>query len=151
MRFLPGSLVSAMSALFLSLILGLGLMAQRDSGKAPSPGENDALVIPPPLQDLQKEYKIRLVYFVPTDRQVKPGYREKCEVLMRVVADIYRREMKAHRHRTGGLDFEFAKDGRLKVHLVQAKHPSVFYTGDPFDVDHLLNSQQHEIWDLVTD
>ena len=149
MRFLPGSLVSAMSALFLSLILGLGLMAQRDSGKAPSPGENDALVIPPPLQDLQKEYKIRLVYFVPTDRQVKPGYREKCEVLMRVVADIYRREMKAHRHRTGGLDFEFAKDGRLKVHLVQAKHPSVFYTGDPFDVDHLLNSQQQEIWETT--
>ena len=104
------------------------------------------LIIPPPLEDLGKAYKVRLVYFVPSDRQVKPNFQEKAAVLMRVVADIYRREMKANKQRTRGLDFEFEEDGRLKVHLVKGTHPSVFYTGQPFDVQRLLNSQQQEIW-----
>ena len=147
MRFLPGSLLSAI--VVLSLVLGLGLMAQRDRKKAPDPDKTQGLVIPPPLKDLGKDYKVRLVYFVPTDREVKPGYREKCEVLMRVVADVYRREMRANRHRTRGLDFEFAEDGRLKVHLVRAKQPSAFYTGEPFDIDRLLNTQQQEIWETT--
>lgn len=147
MRLPSGSLFSAIGVLF--LILGLGLMAQRNGNQPLPPGDASDLVIPPPLKDLNKDYKVRLVYFVPSDREVKPGYREKCEVLMRVVADVYRREMKANRHRTSGLDFEFSEDGRLKVHLVKAKHPSAFYTGEPFDIDRLLNTQQQEIWETT--
>ena len=133
MRFLPGSLLSAI--VVLSLVFGLGLMAQLDRKKSSYPNDPQSLITPPPLEDLGKDYKVRLVYFVPTDREVKPGYQDKCEVLMQVVADVYRREMKANRHETRGLDFEFAEDGRLRVHLVKAKHPSTFYTGEPFDVD----------------
>ncbi|MDG2208095.1 MAG: hypothetical protein P8K78_09355, partial [Pirellulales bacterium] len=59
-------------------------------------------IIPPPIKDLGKAYKVRLVYFVPTDKEVKPNYREIAEVLMRVVADVYRREMKANGQRTRG-------------------------------------------------
>lgn len=143
----PPALLTAVTVL--SLTLGLGLMAQRDSNKAPDTIDYHSLILPPPLRDLGKDYKVRLVYFVPTDREVKQGYREKCEVLMRVVADVYRREMKANRHRTRGLDFEFAEDGRLQVHLVKAKHPSTFYTGEPFDVDRLLDTQQQEIWETT--
>ena len=143
----PAALLTAVTVL--SLTLGLGLMAQRDSNKAPDAIDYQSLILPPPLRDLGKDYKVRLVYFVPTDREVKQGYREKCEVLMRVVADVYRREMKANRHRTRGLDFEFAEDGRLQVHLVKAKHPSTFYTGEPFDVDRLLDTQQQEIWETT--
>ncbi len=143
----PAALLTAVTVL--SLTLGLGLMAQRDSNKAPDTIDYQSLILPPPLRDLGKDYKVRLVYFVPTDREVKQGYREKCEVLMRVVADVYRREMKANRHRTRGLDFEFAEDGRLQVHLVKAKHPSTFYTGEPFDVDRLLDTQQQEIWETT--
>lgn len=139
----------------LLIALGISLMAQRDTvlpsaGQTASAGEVvENLLIPPPLRDLGKDYKVRLVYFVPSDREVKPGYQEKAGILMRVVADIYRREMQAHKHKTRGLDFEFEKDGRIKVHLVKAKHPSVFYTGEPFNVDHLLNSQQQEIWETT--
>ena len=147
MRFLPGSLLSAI--VVLSLVLGLGLMAQLDRKKSSYPNDPQSLITPPPLEDLGKDYKVRLVYFVPTDREVKPGYRDKCEVLMQVVADVYRREMKANRHETRGLDFEFAEDGRLRVHLVKAEHPSTFYTGEPFDVDRLLNTQQQEIWETT--
>ena len=110
----------------------------------PSPAVVSGKIIPPPLEDLGKAYKVRLVYFVPTDKEVKPNYRQKAEVLMRVVADIYRREMKANGQKTRGLDFEFDEDGKLIVHLVKGTHPSVFYTGEPFNVDRLLNSQQQE-------
>ena len=68
---------------------------------------------------------------------------------MRVVADVFRREMKANNQDTRGLDFELDEAGRLKVHLVKAKNPAVFYTGKPFNVDHLLNSQQQEIWETT--
>ena len=77
------------------------------------------------------------------------NYQEKTEVLMRVVSDVYQREMKAHRIKTRGLDFEFGEDGKLKVHLVKAKKAASFYTGEPFDVDRLLNTQQQEIWETV--
>ncbi len=147
MRFLPGSLLSAF--VVLTLVFGLGVTAQLGRKKELDATNNQNFMTPPPLEDLGKEYKVRLVYFVPTDREVKPGYREKCEVLMRVVADVYRREMRANRHQTRGLDFEFAEDGRLNVHLVKAKHPSAFYTGEPFDVDRLLNTQQQEIWETT--
>ena len=147
MRFLPGSQLSAF--VVLSLVFGLGVTAQIGRKKELDTTNAQDLMTPPPLEDLGKKYKVRLVYFVPIDREVKPGYREKCEVLMRVVADVYRREMRANGHQTRGLDFEFAKDGRLHVHLVKAKHPSAFYTGEPFDVDRLLNTQQQEIWETT--
>jgi hypothetical protein len=107
------------------------------------------LIVPPVLKDLGKRYKVRIVYFVPSDREVKPNYQEKTEVLMRIVADVYRREMKAHGQKTRGLDFEFEEDGKLKVHLVKARKAASFYTGKPFDVDRLLNTQQQEIWETV--
>ncbi len=107
------------------------------------------LIVPPVLKDLEKSYKVRIIYFVPSDRKVKPNYQEKTEVLMRVVADVYRREMKAHGQKTRGLDFEFEEDGKLKVHLVKARKAASFYTGEPFDVDRLLNTQQQEIWETV--
>lgn len=106
-------------------------------------------IIPPPLQNLKKDYKVRLIYFVPSDCETKANYLRKCEVLMRVVSDFYMREMKAHGLRTSGLDFEFDELGRLKVHHVKARNPAVFYTGNPFDVTRLLNTQQQEIWEAT--
>ena len=154
MKVAPRSLLAAVAVLFITL--AISLMAQLETGNTHQPpsakgnqGSGPKLIIPPPLKDLGKDHKVRLVYFVPKDRAVKANYREKSEVLMRVVADVYRREMKAHKHKTRGLDFEFEEDGRLKVHLVKAKHPAVFYTGNPFNIDHLLNSQQQEIWEAT--
>ena len=129
-------------AIFAGILLSSHLFAANTSE-----GTSRKKIIPPPLKDLGKAYKVRLVYFVPTDKEAKPNYREKAEVLMRVVADVYRREMKANGQKTRGLDFEFDEDGKLKVHLVKGTHPSVFYTGQPFDVDRLLQTQQQETWE----
>ena len=97
-------------------------------------------IIPPPLKDLDRDYKVRIVYHVPSDREVKPKYREKLEVLMRVVADIYQRDFTSKGIKTRGLDFEFEEDGHLQVHLVKGKHPAKHYTGDPPTNDRLFNS-----------
>ena len=106
-----------------------------------------SLIIPEPLKDLGKKYKIRVVYFVPSDKKVKKDYQKKAEVLMRVVADVYRREIKANGFKTRGLDFEFNQKSELVVHLVKAKEKSSHYTGSPFNIDHFLNSHQQEIWE----
>ena len=66
---------------------------------------------------------------------------------MRVVSDVYTKELKANGFDTDGLDFEFDDKGALLVHLVKGKRKSKFYMGDPVDLDHLLNSQQQEIWE----
>lgn len=36
-----------------------------------------SLIIPEPLKDLGKKYKIRVVYFVPSDKKVKKEYQKK--------------------------------------------------------------------------
>ena len=108
---------------------------------------NHRVMIPPALKDLGKDYKLRIVYFVPSDKQIKRSYKKKSEVLMRVVSDVYTKELKANGFDTDGLDFEFDDKGALLVHLVKGKRKSKFYMGDPVDLDHLLNSQQQEIWE----
>ena len=93
---------SLLCTVFASTLLSLSLFAANSTE-----GPSKKKIIPPPLKDLGKPYKVRLVYFVPTDKEAKPNYRQKAEVLMRVVADVYRREMKANGQKTRGLDFEF--------------------------------------------
>ena len=57
--------------------------------------KNDSpFIIPPPLKNLDKKYKLRIIYFVPSDKKVKKDYKEKASVLMRVVSDVYKRELK---------------------------------------------------------
>jgi hypothetical protein len=133
----------------LSLLLGVNgsLHAAEPSNRASDVPSHP--IIPPPLENLERDYKVRLIYFVPTDREVKPGYQKKTEVLMRVVADIYRREMKANGQSTRGLDFEFDEEGRLKVHLVKGKNPTVFYTGEPFSEDRMFESHMNEITEAI--
>jgi len=107
--------------------------------------EKKGRIIPPELKDLKRNYKVRLVYFVPNDREAKSNYREKADVLMRVVADLYRRDLNSKGYETRGLDFEFDDDGRIKVHLINGRHSAVHYAGDPPSADRLFNSCQAEM------
>ena len=38
---------------------------------------NHRVMIPPALKDLGKDYKLRIVYFVPSDKQIKRSYKKK--------------------------------------------------------------------------
>lgn len=86
---------------------------------------------PPPLQDLHRKHKVRAVYFLPTDREPVKDYREKFEVLLAFVSDVFRRDLSAKGYPCRGLDFEFADDRRLKVNIVRGKSPASHYNGEP--------------------
>ena len=66
---------------------------------------------------------------------------------MRVVADVYKREIKANGFKTRGLDFEFNQKVNWLCIWSRPKEKSSHYTGSPFNIDHFLNSHQQEIWE----
>ncbi len=74
--------------------------------------------IPPVLEDLGKVNEVRLVYFVPADREPIDLYDKRIEVLMTLVADTYRRSLRIADHNASGRDFEPGERG-LRVHLVR--------------------------------
>ncbi len=98
-----------------------------EASEAPSP----AARTPEPLRDLGRDAKVRLVYFVPADREPTRAWPDKIRVLATFVADVYGRSLQRHGHRTRGLDFEFDPAGRPAVHLLRGKRPAAFYNGDP--------------------
>jgi len=98
--------------------------------KAPD-ASSPAARAPEPLRDLGRTHKVRLVYFVPADREPARAWRDKITVLATFVADLYRRDLCAHGCATRGLDFEFDDAGRPVVHLVRGACPAAHYNGDP--------------------
>ncbi len=63
--------------------------------------------VPAPLRDLGKEYKVRLVYFIPSNREPTKHYRQKITTVMTILADVDRQSLQARGYETGGLDFYF--------------------------------------------
>lgn len=64
---------------------------------------------------------LRVVYFVPTDREPEPDYRERLDRVMTEVQTFYRQGMKENGY--GPMTFELDRDadGRLNIYHVQAK------------------------------
>lgn len=77
------------------------------------------------------DHRVRLVYFVPTDREPTSNYREKINTLMVYVNALYQEEFRRRRWPDRGLQFQLAADGAPVVHLVRGKHPAAHYTGAP--------------------
>jgi hypothetical protein len=114
------------------LALAAGLLTAPLGIAAEAPGANAPVArVPEPLRDLGRDCKVRLVYFVPADREPTRAWSDKIRVLATFVADVYRRSLHHHGHRTRGLDFEFDSGGGLVVHLLRGKRPAAFYNGDP--------------------
>ena len=77
-----------------------------------------------------RDYVVRLVYFVPTDREPTKDYAKKIRVLMHFVAEIYRQDIEARGIKSKGLRFE-SKGGEPVIHLIRGKRPAVFYNHAP--------------------
>jgi hypothetical protein len=83
----------------------------------------------------KREYRIRLAYFVPSDRKPTPDYAQKIRVLMHFVAEVYRQDFEARKIRSKGLRFE-SRGGRPVVHLVRGRRSAAFYNNAPnYDFD----------------
>lgn len=80
--------------------------------------------------DVVSKPPLLLVYFVPTDREVIPGYVERLDRVMTEVQRFYREGMAANGY--GSLTFELERDerGGLIVHVVSAAHPMRQYGRD---------------------
>jgi hypothetical protein len=93
-------------------------------------GDSDPFITPEVLRDLQKAHKVKLVYFVPQDREPATNYAAKISVLMTFVADVYRRDLTSKGYASRGLDFEF-EEGEPRVHLLRSTNVAAHYSGDP--------------------
>ena len=77
------------------------------------------------------DQKIRLAYFVPGDRRPTEHYEQKIRVVMELVADIYRRDLKDKGYRSDGITLETNAAGEPIVHLIQTDKPAQYYNGAP--------------------
>lgn len=72
------------------------------------------------------DYQIRVLYFVPSDREPIPDYEAKIRVVLAYVEELYRSSPSLRRARLQRLPFE--RDGdEITVHLVRADKPASFY------------------------
>jgi hypothetical protein len=89
----------------------------------------------PKQKETKRSYRIRLAYFVPTDRAPTPDHAAKIRVLMHFVSEVYRQDFEARRIKSNGLRFEM-KDGQPVVHLIRGKRKAAFYNNAPkYDFD----------------
>ena len=65
---------ASIATLLMYVLAGSGDVLAGGSPAAP-PDSCRRSLIPPPLKDLGKDYKLRVVYFVPADAEVKAHYR----------------------------------------------------------------------------
>lgn len=77
------------------------------------------------------DYRIRVVYFVPKDRQPTANYDQKINLILQLNAEIMTRELRAKGHTTDGPQFESTGEGRIKVHLVTGEESCRFYNKLP--------------------
>lgn len=143
-NLLVSRFVSAVLLLLVG-ICGLGLSAGRSiyaqccagcsspacASEQMKPGEGTTgYRVPKPLRDLGKEYKVRLVYFIPSNRETTKHYRQKITTVMTILADVYRQSLQGQGYETAGLDFYF-EGGKPKVHLLQGRFSASYYSGWP--------------------
>ena len=136
-----------LSAVFFLLVVisWLGLLASRRSCARGCAGSSSSACaseqvkpsesttgyrVPAPLRDLGKTHKVRLVYFIPSDREPTKHYRQKIITVMTILADVYRQSLQRQGYETEGLDFHF-EDGKPKVHLLRGRFSSAYYSGRP--------------------
>jgi hypothetical protein len=76
---------------------------------------------------------LRVVYFIPTDRQPEPNFHHRLDRVMTNVQQFYHQGMAENGY--SGLGFELDRDsgGALQIYKVQAQHPMVAYDRNAHD------------------
>ncbi|MCH9654382.1 MAG: hypothetical protein K0U86_02215 [Planctomycetes bacterium] len=101
-------------------------------------------------QPREDGYHIQLAYFVPEDQKPSPNYRQKIQVLMSFVSDLYLQDLKQKRYKTNGLTYVLAADGQVSVQLIRGIRPASFYNNAPaFDANEQWKRLVPEIRDEI--
>lgn len=73
-----------------------------------------------------KDHQIRVLYFVPSDREPIPNYEAKIRVVLAYVEELYRSSPSLRRFRLKQLPFERNGDD-VRIRLVEADKPASFF------------------------
>jgi len=87
--------------------------------------------LPESIRFIPTDQKIRLAYFVPADRQPIENYQQKIRVVMQVVAELYRPDLKAKGYNSDGFRLQSNSAGEPVVHLIRTEKDARFYNGAP--------------------
>jgi hypothetical protein len=77
------------------------------------------------------DQKIRLAYFVPNDRTPIENYDRKIRVVLELVADVFRNDLRALGIPSDGFALQTNAQGEPIVHLIRGKQEAKFYSGAP--------------------
>ncbi len=108
--------------------IGDGAFAPFHKGKWEQP---PAATKSPDASSEPPDRRIRLIYFVPRDRQPVDHYEAKIRTVMGIVDSVYRAEFRRRRWKEAQLEFEADEDGRPIVHLVRGRENAAHYSGAP--------------------
>ena len=72
-------------------------------------------------------YKVRLIYFLPRDRQPQPDINTKMDQLVRDVQTFYAKQMEVHGFGRKTFQFETDANGNAVVYHINGKYPDVYY------------------------
>ena len=78
-------------------------------------------------EDTSLEYMVRLIYFLPKDRQPQPDIDTNLDTLIKDVQQFYADEMERHGFGRKTFKFETNRTGKAIVHHVRGKFNDAYY------------------------
>ncbi len=87
--------------------------------------------LPEFAQLAEVDHRVRLIYFVPQDRQPIANYEGKIRCVMAFVNSLYKYEFRRRGWDDRGFLFQLDEKELPIVHMIRGKHPAAYYTGAP--------------------
>ena len=78
-------------------------------------------------QDASPEYVVRVIYFIPNDRQPQPAIDEKMDTLIKDAQQFYADQMEVHGFKRKTFRFEGDDAGNVVVHHVNGEFNDAYY------------------------
>ena len=93
-------------------------------------------------------YTVRLIYFLPSDRQSKPDIDTKMDTLIKNVQQAYARDMERHGFSRKTFRIETDATGKAVVHHVAGQFTAAYYEGGTFgkvlgEIDEQFDTQKN--------
>ena len=98
-------------------------------------------------QDASPEYVVRLIYFIPNDRQPDPKINTKLDALIKDAQQFYADQMEAHGFNRKTFRFEVDENGNALVHHVSGQYDDAYYQ-DPATGSWIVWNEIAERFDL---